>query len=114
MKETTNSLRKYLSDYNEVNKRQRINVVLFEFLVEFLIKIYRIIKMPFSHAILIGIEGSGKRSLSHLATYLANYQFYEIKLEATYSQEDWYSDLKNILQIAGLDQKEIVFHLKHN
>lgn len=44
MKETTLNLRKYLSEYNEVNKKSKINIVLFEFLVEFLIKIYRLIK----------------------------------------------------------------------
>ena len=51
-------------EYNELHKKQKINVVLFDFLVEFMIKIHRIIKQPFSHGILIGIEGSGKHSLS--------------------------------------------------
>lgn len=58
--ETTSYLRKYLADYNEMHKKQRINVVLFDFLVEFLLKTLRVIKQPYSHAILIGIEGSGK------------------------------------------------------
>lgn len=44
LKETTNNLRKYLSEYNEIHKRSKINIVLFEFLVEFLIKIHRLIK----------------------------------------------------------------------
>ena len=55
MKETTLNLRKYLSEYNEINKRKKINLILFEFLVEYLIKIHRMIKQPFSHGILIGI-----------------------------------------------------------
>jgi dynein heavy chain, axonemal len=60
MKGTTENLKKYLIEYNELNKKSKINIVLFEFLVEFMIKIHRLIKQPFSHGILIGIEGSGK------------------------------------------------------
>ena len=90
MKETTLNLRKYLSEYNEINKRQKINIVLFEFLVEFLIKVHRLIKQPFSHGILIGIEGSGKHQISMMACFLANYSMYHIKLEANYTQDDWY------------------------
>lgn len=73
MKETTLNLRKYLFDYNELNKKKKINIALFEFLVEFLIKVYRIIKLPFSHGIIIGVEGSGKSSLCQLASFIANF-----------------------------------------
>ena len=64
MKSVTHNLRKSLNEYNEIHKRSKINVILFEFLVEFMIKVHRVIKQPFSHAILIGIEGSGKHALS--------------------------------------------------
>ena len=49
-----------------------------------------------------------------MAVFLANFQLYEIKLEANYTMDDWYGDLKQMLTIAGLEQKEVVFHLKHN
>lgn len=112
--ETTGYLRKYLADYNEMHKKQRINVVLFDFLVEFLLKTLRVINQPYSHAILIGIEGSGKQAICQLATALAGFQFHQIKFDAHYSQEDWQFDLKHLLQVSGVDNKEIVFHLKHN
>lgn len=112
--ETTAYLKKYLADYNEIHKKQRINVVLFDFLVEFLLKVLRVIKQPFSHAILIGMEGSGKQAICQLATTLAGFQFHTIKFDAHYSQEDWSADMKHLLTVAGVDMKEIVFHLKHN
>ena len=49
-----------------------------------------------------------------MACFLAGFSLYEIKLEANYTMDDWYMDIKNILQIAGVEQKEVVFHLKHN
>mmetsp|Transcript_21854 Transcript_21854/g.21017 ORF Transcript_21854/g.21017 Transcript_21854/m.21017 type:complete len:278 (+) Transcript_21854:1578-2411(+) len=114
MQETTANLRRLLNEYNEANKRTKMNIFIFDFLTEFLMKIHRLIKQPYSHGIAIGIEGSGKHSLTKLACFMANFHLYEIKLEASYTCEDWQQDLKTILYIAGLDQKEVVFHLKHN
>ena len=42
--ETSAYLKKYIYDYNEHNKKARINVVLFDFLIEFLLKVLRLIK----------------------------------------------------------------------
>jgi dynein heavy chain, axonemal len=39
---------------------------------------------------------------------------FQIKLEANYTKDDWYNDIKSMLITAGVDQKEVVFHLKHN
>lgn len=83
--ETTAYFRKYLAEYNEQNKKARINVVIFDFLAEFLLKVLRVIKQPFSHAILMGIEGSGKQAICHLATVLAGFQFHTIRFDAHYS-----------------------------
>ena len=91
-----------------------INVVLFDQMVEFLLKVLRIIKQPFSHCIMIGIEGCGKEALCKLAVCLANFQYHQIKFDANYTQEDWNQDMKHLLNTSGIDLKEIVFHLKHN
>lgn len=63
---------------------------------------------------MIGIEGSGKEAICRLATVLAGYQFFTIKFDAHYSQENWQQDLKQLLTVSGVDMKEVVFHLKHN
>lgn len=49
-----------------------------------------------------------------MATALANFQFFTIKFDAHYSQEDWQLDLKHLMTVSGVEMKEIVFHLKHN
>ena len=109
--ETTNYLKRYLNDYNELNKKAMINVVLFDQMIEFLLKIHRIIKQPFSHCIMISLEGCGKEALCKLAVCLANYQYHQIKFDANYTQEDWNQDMKHLLNTSGIDLKEIVFHL---
>lgn len=61
-----------LEEYNEVNTK--MNLVLFDDALEHLIHVHRIIRMDHGHALLIGVGGSGKQSLTRLAAYTARYE----------------------------------------
>ena len=43
---TTKNLQKILQEYNEVNKSGKMDIVLFEFMTEYLAKIQRLIRQP--------------------------------------------------------------------
>jgi dynein heavy chain, axonemal len=49
----------YLEDYNSNTKRP-MSLVLFDFAVDHILKISRIIRMQQSHALLVGLGGSGR------------------------------------------------------
>ena len=54
------------------------NIVLFDDALEHLMRLHRVIRMPRGSALLIGYGGSGRRSLTRLAAFMAGYALFEI------------------------------------
>ena len=45
-------------------------------MIEIIVKVCRVISLEQGHFMLIGIDGSGKKTLAHLASFLLNYEFF--------------------------------------
>jgi dynein heavy chain len=61
-------LQEKLEEYND--NRAQMNLVLFQMAMEYVCRISRILSRPNGHGLLIGFGGSGKQSLTKLATFL--------------------------------------------
>ncbi|XP_009072064.1 PREDICTED: dynein heavy chain 9, axonemal-like, partial [Acanthisitta chloris] len=80
-----------LENYNEVNAA--MSLVLFEDAMCHVCRISRILESPRGNALLLGVGGSGKQSLTRLAAFLSNLEVFQITLRKGYGISDLKADL---------------------
>lgn len=58
---------------------------------------------------MLGVGGSGRQSLSKLASFISSYKVIQIELVKNYGMRQWRDDLKMILMTAGVENKATTF-----
>ncbi|XP_078609718.1 dynein beta chain, ciliary-like isoform X2 [Branchiostoma floridae x Branchiostoma japonicum] len=89
-----------LDNYNEINAA--MNLVLFEDAMQHICRINRILESPRGNALLVGVGGSGKQSLSRLAAFISSLEVFQITLRKGYGIPDLKLDIGALYIKAGL------------
>ncbi|XP_032996859.1 dynein heavy chain 12, axonemal [Lacerta agilis] len=97
-----------LDEYNQTHKT-RMNLVIFRYVLEHLSRICRVLKQSGGNALLVGMGGSGRQSMTRLATSMAKMNIFQPEISKSYGMNEWRDDLKTLLRSAGMKGLKTVF-----
>ncbi len=102
------ALNEQLEEYN-ISYSPKMNLVFFDDAISHISRLARILRQPRGNALLVGVGGSGRKSLTRLASFMAGYRCSSIEITKTYDRTVWFDDLKVVLLEAGCQNKPVVF-----
>uniref|UniRef100_A0A803SS52 Dynein axonemal heavy chain 7 n=1 Tax=Anolis carolinensis TaxID=28377 RepID=A0A803SS52_ANOCA len=88
-----------LDEYNQTHKT-RMNLVIFRYVLEHLSRICRVLKQSGGNALLVGMGGSGRQSMTRLATSMAKMSIFQPEISKSYGMNEWREDVK--VSVKGL------------
>jgi dynein heavy chain len=100
---------KFMNQHNEENSARPLPLVLFDDALRHMLRISRVIEMPRGNALLVGVGGSGKQSLTRLAAFIARHECRQITLTKSYNVSSLMDDLRELYDLAGHQRKDVTF-----
>ncbi|KAI8619674.1 dynein heavy chain [Chytriomyces sp. MP71] len=86
-----------------------VPLVLFNDVLDHVLRIDRVFKQMQGHLLLIGVSGSGKTTLSRFVAWMNGLSLFQIKVHNKYTAEDFDDDLRNVLRRSGCKGEKICF-----
>ena len=98
----------YLDDYN-MTYNKNVKLVFFSDAVLHVSRIARILGQERGNALLVGVGGTGKQSLTRLAAHTCGCKCFQIELSRGYNYDSFHEDLRKLYRMAGVEGNETVF-----
>ncbi|BFI29560.1 dynein axonemal heavy chain [Marchantia polymorpha subsp. ruderalis] len=98
----------YLEDYNDLTSTP-MNLVLFQFAIQHIARICRVIKQPGGNVLMVGVGGSGRQSLARLAAFIEGFDVYQVELSKNFGMPEWRESIGIMLRKAGELDKKVMF-----
>ena len=99
--ETYEEVKKFLDSSLDAYKDlegQAMNLVFYDECIDHLLRIHRILRIQNGNALLVGVGGSGKQSLTKLATFIAKYELWGIKITSKFEEKHFREQLLELFR----------------
>jgi dynein heavy chain len=106
--ELQKTMEEQLEYYNSLHDNH-MNLVLFLDAIEHVCRISRIIRQPGGNALLLGVGGSGRQSLTRLAAFMSEYTIMQVEITKSFDEKEWKQFLKSVMITAGVTGEHVVF-----
>lgn len=105
------ALREYVKARLKVFYEEELDVplVLFNQVLDHVLRIDRVFRQAQGHLLLIGISGAGKTTLSRFVSWMNGLSVFQVKVHNKYTAEDFDEDLRNVLRRSGCKGEKITF-----
>jgi dynein heavy chain len=100
----------FLEDYNN-SVAVRMPLRMFQDACEHVGRISRVLRQPRGNALLLGVGGSGRQSLSRLAAFISTFDCFQIEVAKGYGMNEFRDDVKLCLMKAGNENRVQCFLL---
>eukprot|EP00466_Bigelowiella_natans_P012270 jgi/Bigna1/52380/estExt_Genewise1Plus.C_70193 len=86
-----------------------VKLVIFDEVLEHILRIDRVLRQPLGHLLLVGASGSGKTILSKFVSWMNGMKVFQLKVHKHYSTKDFDEDLRGVLIRSGCKHEKICF-----
>ena len=90
-----------LEFYNEKFPSKKMSLVIFDDALKHLLRLTRIINAPSGNCLIVGVGGSGKQSLTRLASFICKHFLFQIAITKSYNLNTLMEEVKILYDKAG-------------
>ena len=86
MSRTKDALNVIIESFNDSHRTGpgKLDILLFDYMIQHLARVSRILSKPFGNGLLVGLGGNGRKSIAKLASYINSCNMFEIVLHKNY------------------------------
>ncbi|KAI0987912.1 hypothetical protein GJ496_006330 [Pomphorhynchus laevis] len=111
MENIRNILKNNMERMNVEVRGNNMDIVFFDDSIKHLLRVSRIITKPKGHALLVGVGGSGKRSMAALAAYICGHKIFKIMVTRIYNVASFLEDMRLLYKMVAKSERGVSFIL---
>ncbi|KAM8977653.1 cytoplasmic dynein 2 heavy chain 1 [Pelodytes ibericus] len=103
-------IKKGITQYSRDNRE--LDILLFHEVLEYMSRVDRVLSFPGGSLLLAGRSGVGRRTVTSLVSHMHGAVLFTPKISRGYELKQFKNDLKQIMQLAGIEGQQVVLLLE--